>query len=443
MQQPPTWEIPFIETIHMLLSSMSTLSRKHSAMLWWQALAVLTVLTTIGVAVDGAEATLVVSPAAAISDDLDGFTTLAGASSVAIYQISNSTYAVVTAWNDNGVQIIDITDPAAPAPVAAISDDLDGFTTLAGAHGVAIYQISNSTYAVVTAWNDNGVQIIDITDPAAPAPVAAITDEANGFTELGGARDVVISHIYNTTYAVVTAIYDSGIQIIDITDPAAPAPVAAITDEANGFTTLSGVTDVAIYQISNKTYAVAAALYDNGVQIINMTDPAAPVPVTVIPDEANGFTTLAGAHGVAIYQISNSTYAVVTAWNDNGVQIIDITDPAAPAPVAAITDEANGFTVLGTAIDVAISQISNSTYAVVAATWGNGVQIIDITDPAAPVPVAAITDKANGFTELAGATDIAISQISDSTYAIVTARSDDGVQIINMTEPAAPVPPME
>lgn len=95
---------------------MPALSRKHSAMLWWQALAVLTVLATIGVAVDGAEATLAVSPAAAISDDLDGFTELGGATDIAISQISDRTYAIVTARSDNGVQIINMTEPAAPVP---------------------------------------------------------------------------------------------------------------------------------------------------------------------------------------------------------------------------------------------------------------------------------------------------------------------------------------
>ncbi len=37
-------------------------------------------------------------------------------------------------------------------------------------------------------------------------------------------------------------------------------------------------------------------------------------------------------------QQGNKHYALVTATVDSGVQIIDITDPANPLPVAAVTD---------------------------------------------------------------------------------------------------------
>ena len=410
-------------------------------MLQWQALAALAVmvLATIGVAVGGAEATLTVSPAAAITDDTDGFTTLERANDIAITQISGRTYAVVTAWYDHGVQIIDMTDPASPAPVAVIIDGYGGFTNLDSPHGVAIAQISGRTYAVVIAVY--GVQIIDITNPASPAPVAAVSAGYGGFKAPGG-EDIDITQISNRTYAVVTATNAGIVQIIDITDPASPAPAAAITDDTDGFTTLSGADGVDITQISNRTYAVVTARYDHGVQIIDMTDPASPAPVAAITDDTDGFTTLSGADGVAITQISNRTYAVVTATNAGIVQIIDITDPASPAPAAAITDDTDGFTTLSGADGVDITQISNRTYAVVTARYDHGVQIIDMTDPASPAPVAAITDDTDGFTTLSGADGVAITQISGRTYAIVTALWDDGVQIVYLGEtPTSPVPP--
>ncbi|MYH04859.1 MAG: hypothetical protein F4140_08380, partial [Cenarchaeum sp. SB0675_bin_21] len=80
------------------------------------AMVILMALATIGFVIGGAEANLVVSPVAAISDGIDGFTALDGANGVAIAEISGRTYAVIT--GNDGVQIIDITVPASPVPVA-------------------------------------------------------------------------------------------------------------------------------------------------------------------------------------------------------------------------------------------------------------------------------------------------------------------------------------
>ena len=86
------------------------------------------------------------------------------------YEMDGSTYAVVTAYADNGVQIIDITDPAAPVPVSAVYDEKDGFGVLSGPEGLDVFGVGDRVYAIVAANIDDGVQIIDITDPAAPAP---------------------------------------------------------------------------------------------------------------------------------------------------------------------------------------------------------------------------------------------------------------------------------
>ena len=52
------------------------------------------------------------------------------------------------------------------------------------AHSIATVKINSSTFALVTAFYDHGVQIIDITDPSDPIPASAITDGNNGYTEL-------------------------------------------------------------------------------------------------------------------------------------------------------------------------------------------------------------------------------------------------------------------
>ena len=79
---------------------------------------------------------------------------------------------------------------------------------------------------------------------------------------------------------------------------------------------------------------MVASLEDDAIQIIDITDPANPLLTTDIFDGTSGYNALGGASGIEIIQISGSTYALATSSSDGAVQIIDITDPSDPFPVA-------------------------------------------------------------------------------------------------------------
>ena len=55
-----------------------------------------------------------------------------------------------------------------------------------------VFTQGGRTYAIVTAWGDDGVQIIDITNPIHPSPVSAVFDGSGGFSALDDARDVEV-----------------------------------------------------------------------------------------------------------------------------------------------------------------------------------------------------------------------------------------------------------
>ena len=57
-----------------------------------------------------------------------------------------------------------------------------------------------------------------------------------------------------------------------------------------------------------------------------------------------------------------------------------------------------GFDVLEGAWDVATAEMEGRTYAVVASTVDDGLEIIDMTDPWAPVPAAALIDDEGRYT---------------------------------------------
>ena len=214
---------------------------------------------------------------------------------------------------------------------ANITDDSDGFGVLSGAHSITTTQIGNSHYALVASyWNDDGVQIIDITNPASPVATANITDGSGGFDTLFESRSVTTTQIGNSHYALVASSGDHGVQIIDITNPASPVATASITDDSGGFGELNGAYSVTTTQIGNSHYALVASNGDHGVQIIDITNPASPVATANITDGSGGFDTLSGPRSVTTTQIGSSHYALVASSGDHGVQVIDITNPAYP-----------------------------------------------------------------------------------------------------------------
>ncbi|MFW2347938.1 MAG: hypothetical protein ACN4EF_05185, partial [Wenyingzhuangia sp.] len=106
-------------------------------------------------------------------------------------------------------------------PVAKITDTRS--LALDGAISITTVEIDGSTYALVASFND-GVQIIDITDPSSPVATANLTDSSN--LALSGANDITTVVIGERTYALVVAINDDVVQIIDITDPSSPVATA-------------------------------------------------------------------------------------------------------------------------------------------------------------------------------------------------------------------------
>ena len=167
---------------------------------------------------------------------------LGGALGIAIYESDNKRYAAVTSYIDGGLQILDITDPDDIIAKASITDD--GDLALGGAEGIAIYESGSKRYAAVASYIDGGLQILDITDPDDIIAKASITDD--GDLALAGARNIAIFESGSKRYAAVTSVDNDGLQILDITDLDDIIAKASITDDDD--LALDGAEGIAIYE---------------------------------------------------------------------------------------------------------------------------------------------------------------------------------------------------
>ena len=358
-----------------------------------------------------------------ISEMVDsGPVTLDGAVAVAVFGTGGGTYAVVAAAHDDGVQIINVTDPSNPVGTGSITDGAG--TALDGAYDVAVFGTGGGTYAVVAAVVDDGVQIINVTDPSNPVGTGSITDGAG--TALDGASAVAVFGTGGGTYAVVAS-YREGIQIINVTDPSNPVATAAMFDDDAAL--LDNARGVDAFRVGGSTYVAVTSRDDSSLGVINVTDPARPVLIAGIRDGGSAATLLGGARGVDAFVTGGGTYAVVAAHGDSGLQLVDISDPSDPSPISSVAD--GPTLLLKGAASVTTVNIGSAVYALAVSMFESGVQAVDVTDPSNPVPIhvqGAAAPALNGT-----ARDVAVFGVEGAVYAAVaTGFFDDSLRILEV-----------
>ena len=160
-----------------------------------------------------------------------------------------------------------------------------------------------------------------------------------------------------------------------------------------------GPVSITTTTIDSSTYALVASSNGHRVHIIDITDPYTPTLTSILKDGSNSLE-LRYPRFVATTTIDSSTYALVASQTDDAVSIINITTPSAPDTASVVIDNKNGFTRLQSPISIATTTIGSSTYALAVSHPENGVQIIDITEPYQSTNAFAVTNGSNGFTKL-------------------------------------------
>ena len=353
------------------------------------------------------------------------------------FTLGDYTYAAVTSRIDHGVQILDITDPY--NPVAAGNTRNIYNLLLTSAVGIDIFTLGDHTYAAVTSVI--GVQILDITDPYNLVAAGNIGDTDDLL--LNSAREIDTFTLGDHTYAAVTSRLDHGVQILDITDPYNPVAAGNIGDTDDLL--LNSAREIDIFTLGDYTYAAVTSYVGNGVQILDITDPYNPVAAGNIGDTDD--LLLNGANGIDTFTLGDYAYAAVTSYDGNGVQILDITDPYNPVATGNIKDTYDLLFYSPRGIDV--FTLGDYTYAAVILGFEKGVQILDITDPYNPVAAGNIKDTDDLL--LYNARGIDVFTLGDYAYAAVTANLENGVQILKIgiisddieQEESEPVPTSE
>ena len=162
------------------------------------------------------------------------------AQAITTFESGGHTYVAVAASGSDGVQILDVTNPSNILPAGSITNDND--LKLDHAIGITTFKSGGHTYAAVTAYVDEGVQILRIDIPTSDNKPPVIT--------LTGDNPTVLT--VDGTYTEQGAICDDN---VDADKPATPSGTVD-TSTAGTYTVTYSCTDTAGNRAADVTRTV-------------------------------------------------------------------------------------------------------------------------------------------------------------------------------------------
>jgi len=271
----------------------------------------------------------------------------------------SGTHAFVS--NSDTILVLDVSNPASPSLFKTFQPQNQGDVKGLAASWPNAFVIQMD--AGLTVFDASDVQGVTATylyechatgaDLAFPFVYAACGSGLVVFDALGFRGRVATPGVAENAFAygnlVFVALGDSGVAIVDVTDPSRPVLKGSVS---------TGTHVYDVYASGKYAYAAAGTA---GVHVLEISDPANP--------------KLKGTYGTPGFarRVVPRGSLVYVADGAAGLEIIDVTDPAHPALKGAYDTPgtANGVYVSGTTVYVADGD--------------DGLQIIDAADPTHPV----------------------------------------------------------
>lgn len=294
----------------------------------------------------------------------------------------------------DGLYIIDVADPAHPTQVGYYHKP-----QLSYSNDVKVFETGGKRYAVIA---DAPVDVVDVTNPAAPQLVATIAEEAH---------TLAIESRGGKTYAYFGN-YDASTPIYDITNPTQPVEVGSYQTSGQF-----------VHDLSVESGIAYLNAWDAGLLAVDFTTPSAPVllgawaPTTATSSHSNWTTTVAGRH-IALHGDEN--YGA-------HLDIVDVDPSSATFMKPFASYKTRDFISIHNIM--AFGSKAYFTY------YQDGVRVVDLSNPAAPAllgyfntwdPQAAYTSSA--FFEGAVGIDVDLTRklvfVADSPRGLLILRDD-------------------
>jgi hypothetical protein len=249
-----------------------------------------------------------------------------------------------------------------------------------------------------------------------PAHAGTISNNATG-------NSALLNNPYSVyvqgNYAYVVSFTGHSFEVIDISNPAAPVHVAGLANGANG----AKLTNPrSVFVLGN--YAYVASEGSNALEIIDVSNPAAPIHAASIINGTNG-ALLQGVKSVYV----SGNYAYVASTLSNALEVVNVANPLSPVHAGSIVNGAGGA-LLSSPYSVHVS----GNYAYLASLGSNALEIVDVGNPSNPVHAGSLTHGSGG-----ALLNEPLSVYVAGSYAYMTSFTSNALEIVNVSNPTSPV----
>lgn len=341
-----------------------------------------------------------------LSDGVGG-TILKGPTSIVV----KGNYAFISTsissgTNAAGIEIIDISNPSNPTHVTnynGVTGDHFGGTASLRIAGDYLYCLNNR----------GSLDIINISNPKIPTHVGSFINGIDG-SFLDSPTDIFISD--SLAYVTNTGGSRVSLEIIDISNPTNPVHKAALLQADNSWLT----SPTSVWVSNNHAFITNS----NELDIVDVSNISTPRYVTSFHSVQ---PPIAGPTSVFV----SEDFAFVTSQLSNALEIVDISDPVSPQHVGSLSSSLTGNApYLFSPNSVYVS----GNFAYVASGSSNALEIIDISNPVAPVHKGSLLDGVGGAM-LRSACAISLS----GSYAYIASWASSALEIVDVSDPSAPV----
>lgn len=407
---------------------------------------------------------------------------ISSAANISIFTHSSSTYAVVTKnqtdQGTGGFVILDISDPDNPTIVSEITDSTTGtnddanndWELLNGALDVETVIIGGVPYAVIaqrldTASSAGGFTVVKLTDGSgnitstSPTVIKQVQDgdafAASKNAALGGLAGLSTQTIGSTTYlfTVGTSSTEGTVQVYDLQKLIAnydTALISQIEDDNDNFR-IDNPTGIATNIVGGNVYAYATTERDTVTKLSYFEDLSFNPSTSSISEGTNTIASF----DYETYGAPWDFFASEIITNDSKSFYLISEEKEGDSETHLYNFEVtNGSltyksNVKNTSPLVALDDVNqlasvevNDNYYFIAPNSGStnkGIEAIEVNmssgalTPKGSIAIDGSTDiEGATFSSLDGATDFAQFSIGSSTYGLVTAKTDQAIQIVRL-----------
>lgn len=311
--------------------------------------------------------------------------------------------------------IVDIADPLNPLTVAT-------YETPAYPFKVEVVASGSSAYAYLA--DAEGLETIDVSDPANPTQIAYLAAEYDFLTDFAVQGTVVYM-------ADIEFPASGGLRIVDLFDPTNPVEL--------GWLPQSDVSAVALHEVGSTRYAFLSTSYGNELLTVDVTDPTNPAIVASYFDAYASFSDMLisgnflystdGSLGAMPRQAGQATPRVDSPDSGGhglGLLVVNIADPTNLAHASFL--ETPFWPSALALIPTGAADSPAGGADLILAEGRGGIRIVRLNDPSHPV-------EAGVYLGAGHATDV----VDDGAGHAYVAGGVSGLRVVDLSTLAAPV----